>query len=152
MARQGEPRSGERALWRVFSFRQDRKEKMGGASAPSPARGREPPSRARSAIFPSPPAADHLELLAAADQHLPPESAVTVVVSAIFYEGNPSLYVNWTDGGGHMLILGKERDGEEYYKLYRAGRKNTYENWDNERAQKTVVRRRWLGWLRDDLW
>lgn len=97
-------------------------------------------------------AADYPELMEAADRHLSPESAATVVVSAIFYEGNPSLYVNWTDGGGHTLVLGKGRDDEEYYKLYRAGRKNTYENWDNERAQKSVIRRRWLGWLRDDLW
>nr|WP_325185311.1 hypothetical protein [uncultured Oscillibacter sp.] len=97
-------------------------------------------------------AADHPELMEAADRHLSPESAATVVVSAIFYEKNPSLYVNWTDGEGHTLVLGKERDGEGYYKLYRAGRKNIYENWDNERAQKSVIRRRWLGWLRDDLW
>lgn len=97
-------------------------------------------------------AADHPELMEAADRHLSPESAATVVVSAIFYEENPSLYVNWTDGEGHTLVLGKERDGEGYYKLYRAGRKNIYENWDNERAQKSVIRRRWLGWLRDDLW
>ena len=73
------------------------------------------------------------------------------MVSVIFYEENPSLYVNWTDGGGHMLVLGKERDGaeSEYYKLYRAGRRKFYENWDNEQARKTVVRRRWLAWLRD---
>ena len=98
------------------------------------------------------PAADHPELMEAADRHLSPESAATVVVSAMFYEGSPSLYVNWTDGGGHTLILGRERDGEEYYKLYGAGGKYTCENWNNERAQKSVVRRRWLGWLRDDLW
>lgn len=97
-------------------------------------------------------AAENPELMEAADRHLSPESAATVVVSAIFYEGNPSLYVNWTDGGGHTLVLGKERDGGEYYKLYGAGRKNTYENWDNERAQKSVIRRRWLAWLRDRMW
>lgn len=97
-------------------------------------------------------AADHPELMEAADRHLSPESAATVVMSAIFYEGNPSLYVNWTDGGGHTLVLEKERDGGEYYKLYGAGRKYTYENWDNARAQKTVVRRRWLAWLRDRMW
>lgn len=99
-------------------------------------------------------AAENPGLMAAADQNFPPESAATVVVSAIFYEGSPSLYVNWTDGGGHWMVLGKERDGAEgeYYKLYRAGRKTIYENWDNERAQKTVVRRRWLAWLRDRMW
>lgn len=53
-----------------------------------------------------------------------------------------------------MLVLGKERDGTEsrYYKLYRAGRKKFYENWDNEQARKTVVRRRWLAWLQDRMW
>lgn len=100
------------------------------------------------------PAAEHPELMAAADRHLSPESAATVVVSGIFYEGSPSLYINWTDGGCHRLVLGKARDGgeEEYYKLYRAGRKSIYENWDNERAQKTAVRRRWFSWLRDRMW
>lgn len=97
------------------------------------------------------PAADDPELMAAADRHLSPESAATVVVSAIFYEGNPSLYVNWTDSGGHMIVLERKSGGaeSEYYKLCRAGRRSTYENWDNERAQKSVVRRRWLAWLRD---
>ena len=91
------------------------------------------------------------ELLEEADRQLSPESAATVVVSVIFYEENPSLYINWTDGGDHKLVLGKERDGTEsrYYKLYRAGGKKVYENWDNEQARKTVVRRRWLAWLRD---
>lgn len=99
-------------------------------------------------------AAEHPELMAAADRYLPPESAATVEVSAIFYEGSPSLNINWTDGGGHMLVLVKERDSveEEYYKLYRAGRKNIYENWNNERARKTAVRRRWFSWLRDRMW
>lgn len=99
-------------------------------------------------------AADDPELMEAADQYLPAESAVTVVVSAIFYEGGPSLYINWTDGGGHMVVLGKERNSaeEEYYKLYHIRRKGIYENWDNARAQKTVVRRRWLAWLRDRMW
>lgn len=97
-------------------------------------------------------AAENPELIMEeADRQLSPESAATVVVSVIFYEENPSLYINWTDGGGHMLVLGKERDGTEsrYYKLYRAGGKKVYENWDNEQARKTVVRRRWLAWLRD---
>lgn len=99
-------------------------------------------------------AADDPELMEAADRHLSPESAATVMVSAIFYEGGPSLYINWTDGGGHMVVLGKERNSaeEEYYKLYHIRRKGIYENWDNARAQKTVVRRRWLAWLRDRMW
>lgn len=100
------------------------------------------------------PAAEHPELMAAADRHLSPQSAATVIVSAIFYEGSPSLNINWTDGEGHMIVLvqGKDSAEEEYYKLYRAGRRNIYENWDNERAQKTVVRRRWFAWLRDRMW
>lgn len=99
-------------------------------------------------------AAENPELMAEADRQLSPESAATVVVSVIFYEENPSLYVNWTDGGDHRLVLGKERDGaeSEYYKLYRAGRKKFYENWDNEQARKTMVRRRWLAWLQDRMW
>lgn len=93
------------------------------------------------------------ELMAAADRHLPPESAATVVVSAIFYEGNPSLYVNWQDSGGHRFSFERARDGVEwnFYKLYAPKRKVLYENWDNEQVQKSVVRRRWLAWLWDDL-
>lgn len=99
-------------------------------------------------------AADDPELMAAADQYLPAESAVTVVVSALFYEESPSLYVNWQDGDGHRFIYEKARDGGEWddYKLYAPKRKVVYENWDNVRAQKTVVRRRWLAWLRDRMW
>ena len=99
-------------------------------------------------------AAENPKLMEAAESQLSPESAAAVVVSVIFYEENPSLYINWTDGGDHRLVLGKERDGAEsrYYKLYRAGRKKFYENWDNEQARKTVVRRRWLAWLQDRMW
>lgn len=96
-------------------------------------------------------AVDDSELMEVADQYLSPESAATVTVSAIFYEERPSLLVNWTDGEGHLLMLQKKQDGaeEEYYKLYRTDGKNLYENWDNERAQKSILRRRWLAWLRD---
>lgn len=96
-------------------------------------------------------AAEEPELMALADQYLPPESAATVVVSAIFYEESSSLYVNWKDGDGHLFFIEKLGDWsqEDYYKMYSPNRKSAYESWDNERAQKTVVRRRWLAWLRD---
>lgn len=99
-------------------------------------------------------AAEDPELMAAAERYFPPESAVTVMVSTLFYEGSPSLYVNWQDSGGHRFFFERARDGVEwnFYKLYAPKRKVLYENWDNERAQKSVIRRRWLGWLRDDLW
>lgn len=99
-------------------------------------------------------AADHPELMAAAEKRLPPESAVTVVISAVFYEDGSSLYVNWQDGDGRRFVLERLRDGGEweYYKLYVPEQRTTYESWDNERAQKTVVRRRWLAWLRDRAW
>ena len=99
-------------------------------------------------------AAENPELMETADRYFSPESAVTAVVSVIFYEESPSLYVNWQDGDGHRLFLEKLREGGEwdYYKLYVPKQKTVYENWDNERARKIVVRRRWLAWLRDGMW
>lgn len=96
-------------------------------------------------------AVEEPELMALADQYLPPESAAAVVVSAVFYEESSSLYVNWKDGDGHLFFIEKLGDWsqEDYYKMYSPNRKAAYENWDNERARKTVVRRRWLAWLRD---
>ena len=72
-------------------------------------------------------------------------------LNGIFYEESYFLNVNWEDGDGHRVFLEKVRDGSEenYYKLYSVSRRTFYENWDNERAQKNVVRRRWLAWLRD---
>ena len=98
--------------------------------------------------------AENPELMETADRYFSPESAVTAVVSVIFYEESPSLYVNWQDGDGHRLFLEKLREGGEwdYYKLYVPKQKTVYENWDNERARKIVVRRRWLAWLRDGMW
>lgn len=96
-------------------------------------------------------AAEEPELMSAADRYLPLESAAAVVVNGIFYEESSFLNVNWEDGDGHRVFLEKVRDGSEenYYKLYSVSRRTFYENWDNERAQKNVVRRRWLAWLRD---
>lgn len=99
-------------------------------------------------------AAETPELMEEADRHLSPESAETVVVSAMFYEDGSSLYVNWQNGNGQRFFLEKMRDGGEwdYYKLYSLNQRTFYENWDNERARKTVVRRRWMAWLRDRMW
>ncbi|MEY8260831.1 hypothetical protein AALA80_10815 [Oscillospiraceae bacterium 50-60] len=96
-------------------------------------------------------AADDPELMETADRYFSPESAATVVVSAMFYEAGSSLYVNWQDGDGQRFVLEKMRDGGEweYFKLYSLNQRTFYENWDNQRAQKSVVRRRWFAWLRD---
>lgn len=98
-------------------------------------------------------AAEDPELMAAAERYISPESAATVLVSALFDEESPSLYVNWQNSDGHRFFLEENRQGNErtYCKIYAPKRKLSYENWDNERAQKSVVRRRWLAWLRDDL-
>lgn len=96
-------------------------------------------------------AADHPELMEAADRYLPPESAVTVIVSAIFYGGEPSLIVNWTGSGNERFVLEKLREDSEwsYYKIYSPKRRISYENWDNWQARKYVLRHRWFSWLLD---
>ena len=89
-----------------------------------------------------------------AGKYLGEESAEDLNVSALFYEDGHAVFLGWRDGKRiFYLQLRPEGDGAEYYKLYspKPG-KNSYENWDNERAQKCVVRRRWFAWLRDGLW
>lgn len=92
------------------------------------------------------------ELRAAAERYLSRESAASVIVNKIFYEGGPSLSISWTeDEGNHMFILEKEIDDgkRRYYKAYTPEQGTIYKNWDNERAQEVVFRRRWFAWLRD---
>ena len=50
-----------------------------------------------------------------------------------------------------MFILEKEIDDGKwgYYKAYTPEQGTIYKNWDNERAQEVVFRRRWFAWLRD---
>lgn len=90
-----------------------------------------------------------------AGKYLGEESAENLNVSALFSEDGHVVFLGWMDEKERIFYLQMkpEGDGTEYYKLYapKPG-KTSYENWDNERAQKSEVHRRWLAWLRDGMW
>lgn len=99
-------------------------------------------------------AKENSEVKDVAGKYLGGESAENLNVSALFFEDGYEVFLGWRDGGRIFYFQMKpEGDGAEYYKLYspKPG-KNSYENWDNERAQKSEVHRRWLAWLRDGMW
>lgn len=86
-------------------------------------------------------------------KYLSGESAESLNISALFYEDGHAVSLGWRDGKEiFCLQQTPERDGAEYYKLYAPKRGNSYENWDNERARKSEVHRRWFAWLRDGMW
>ena len=90
-------------------------------------------------------------LAEAAGKYLDAESAESLNVSAVFSENETVVFAGWRDETSTFYLQAGPEEGA-YYKLYSPKRGATYENWDNERAQKSVVRRRWLAWLRDGLW
>jgi len=86
-------------------------------------------------------------------KYLGEESAESLNVSALFFEDGYEVFLGWRDGKKIFYLQMKpEGDGEEYYKIYVPKKGRSYENWDNERAQKSEVHRRWLAWLRDGMW
>lgn len=88
-----------------------------------------------------------------AGKYLGEESAGDLNVSALFFEDGYEVFLGWRDGKKIFYLQMKpEGDGAEYYKIYTPKRGKSYENWDNERAQKSEVHRRWLAWLRDGMW
>ena len=91
-------------------------------------------------------------LAEAAGKYLDAESAESLNVSALFYEGGHEVFLGWRDGKRIFYLQMKpEEDEAEYYKVY-ASKRGSYENWNNERARKNEVHRRWFAWLRDGLW
>lgn len=90
-------------------------------------------------------------LAEAAGKHLDAESAGGLNVSAIFSEDGSVVFAGWREEAGLFYLQVGPKEGA-YYKFYHPKRGTSYENWDNERAQKTVVRRRWFAWLRDGMW
>lgn len=87
-----------------------------------------------------------------AGKYLGEESAEDLNVNASFYEDGHVVYLGWMDEEEQKFYLQAGPEEGEYYKLYAPKRGRTYENWDNQRAQKSEVHRRWLAWLRDGLW
>lgn len=89
----------------------------------------------------------------AAGKYLNAESAESLSVSALFFEDGYEVFLGWRDGKKIFYLQMKpEGDGAEYYKICSPKKGTSYENWDNERAQKSEVHRRWFAWLRDGLW
>ena len=87
----------------------------------------------------------------AAGKYLDPESAESLNVSALFDEGGSVVFAGWREEASIFYLQEGPEEGE-YYKIYAPKRGISYENWDNERAQKSEVHRRWFAWLRDGMW
>ncbi|MCI9578904.1 MAG: hypothetical protein HFF98_08665 [Oscillibacter sp.] len=87
----------------------------------------------------------------AAGKYLDAESAESLTVSALFDEGGSVVFAGWREEEGVFYLQEGPEEGA-YYKLYSPKRGRIYENWDNERAQRSEVHRRWFAWLRDGLW
>lgn len=96
---------------------------------------------------------------AVAAAYLGAEKADSLTVNVNFQEnGDVAEWSNWGESGNDIFILQRTRggDGTKYFKIYSYsgffGSRSTYENWDNERAHESGVRRRWFAWLRDRMW
>lgn len=87
----------------------------------------------------------------AAGKYLDEESAESLTVSALFYEDESVVFAGWREEESVFYLQEGPKEGT-YYKFYRPKRGVSYENWDNERAQKSEVHRRWFAWLRDGMW
>lgn len=89
----------------------------------------------------------------AAEKYLNAESAESLSVSTLFFKDGYEVFLGWRDGKKiFYLQMRPEGDGAEYYKICSPKKGTSYENWDNERAQKSEVHRRWFAWLRDGMW
>lgn len=98
-------------------------------------------------------AAEDQEVKNVSEKYLSKESAEDLNVNALFFDEDVCVvYLGWMDEEEQKFYLQAGPEEGAYYKLYVPKRGRTYENWDNERAQKSEVHRRWLAWLRDGLW
>ena len=87
----------------------------------------------------------------AAGKYLDAESAKSLSVSVLFFEDGSVVFAGWREEESVFYLQEGPKEGT-YYKFYRPKRGVSYENWDNERAQKSEVHRRWFAWLRDGMW
>ncbi len=99
------------------------------------------------------------DLQTAAERYLSAEEAGTLSLSVMvlnqetYLDKGTAVFVNWERGQERFFIQKLIwEDGEEYYKLYAPRQTLFYESWNDGRARKTEVRRRWFAWLRDGLW
>jgi len=99
------------------------------------------------------------EMRVAAERYLGQERADSLMLNVVFHEnGEITKYLNWGKTGEKIFWMQETGSGaeKEYYKIYsfdsRLGKRIIYENWNNERARKSVTQRRWFAWLRDRMW
>ena len=84
--------------------------------------------------------------------------SANVSVTPAGEDGSHALIFSWRNSGSEISTVQRtERDGNvEYFKCYGRnewnGRRAAYVNFDNERAQKSAGRRRWLAFFRDRMW
>lgn len=99
-------------------------------------------------------ASENPDVAAAAEEYLSGEEAGSLSVNVLFVQDGSSVtYISWKEGGSFSFLqITPEESGPVYYKIYCPKRGTSYENWDNEQAQKSEVHRRWFAWLRDGLW
>lgn len=97
-------------------------------------------------------AADDSAVMAAVDECLAPEIAVTATASVLAHEDEAVLLASWSiDRDKRVLLQKTGGDEAEYFKVYSRGglfgTRWTYENWDNERVRKSLVHHWWFSWL-----
>lgn len=104
-------------------------------------------------------ASEDPDVKAVTEIYLESSLADSVTADVLFQEdGTVTIALNWGETGRDIFWLQKteSKEEEEYFKICSYDgpfqRRRTYENWDNQRAQKSEVHRRWLAWLRDGLW
>lgn len=94
-----------------------------------------------------------------AETYLDEEKANSLMINVEFQEnGEIAKYLNWGEPGEKIFWIQETGSGaeKEYYKICSfgnyPGKRVFYENWNNERAHKSVTQRRWFAWLRDHMW
>jgi len=99
------------------------------------------------------------DVKAVAAPYLGMESVDSLTVNVVFQEnGEITKALNWGETGKEIFWIQETGNGaeKEYYKICSFGRfpggRTLYENWNNERAHKSVTQRRWFAWLRDRMW
>lgn len=97
------------------------------------------------------PASENPDIRETAGRYLDAESAESLSFSTVFLEDGSLTCAGWQKEESIFYLQAGPEEGA-YYKLYAPRRGKSYENWDNERAQKSEVHRRWLAWLRDGMW
>lgn len=99
------------------------------------------------------------DVRAVTEVYLESSLADSVTANVLFQEdGTVTIALNWGETGRNIFWLRKteSKDEAEYFKACSYDgpfqRRTIYENWDNERVQKSEVHRRWFAWFRDGMW